>query len=250
VSLHKLALAVAGVTFLSGHVAPSVDDNNRYLKVTPLGDGVRLAYLVFFGEIPGASERRGVDANRDGRIDEGEARRYGDKLAAQVLASLDVEADGAPVRIRWTTVDVGMGTDAVVAGSFSVDLVTYVCFASGPGKHRVRVRDQFRIPRPGETEVKVEDSPGVTVARARVGAHDDPSHDYRFVGPGGALSDDGLEVELVSTARAPMVPNNLCGHAGTTAAKRALPTAALVALLGLVLGGIVAAIAVIRRRRR
>jgi len=31
-------------------------------------DGFRLAYTVFFGEIPGASERRTIDTNRDGRI--------------------------------------------------------------------------------------------------------------------------------------------------------------------------------------
>ena len=47
----KTALAVVAVTLLSAHVAPSVDDNNRYLKVTPQADGVRLAYTGFFGEI-------------------------------------------------------------------------------------------------------------------------------------------------------------------------------------------------------
>ena len=47
----KAALAVVAITLLSAHVAPSVDDNNRYLKVTPLHDGIRLAYTVFFGEI-------------------------------------------------------------------------------------------------------------------------------------------------------------------------------------------------------
>src|SRR4051795_12424080 len=58
---------VLGVTSLSwGHVAPSVDDNNRYLKVTPMADGIRFAYTVFFGEIPGASERKHIDANGDG----------------------------------------------------------------------------------------------------------------------------------------------------------------------------------------
>ena len=34
----KAALCVVAVTVLSSHVAPSVDDNNRYLKVTPAAD--------------------------------------------------------------------------------------------------------------------------------------------------------------------------------------------------------------------
>lgn len=211
VPLSRLVIAVAAVTVLAGHVAPSVDDNNRYVKVTPLGDGVRIAYTVFFGEIPGASERRTIDSNRDGRIDPAEAKRFGDGLAAQVLATLDVETDGKPQALRWQSVDVGLGSDAVAAGSFSVDLVAYVCATAGAGTHRLRLRDQFRIPRPGETEVKVEDSPGVTVKQARIGPHDDPSHDYRFVGPGGAVSDDGLDMVFVSSATTPTVPDAACG---------------------------------------
>lgn len=210
----KAVLAVGAVTVLAGHVAPSVDDNNRYIKVTPLGDGARVAYTVFFGEIPGASARRTIDKDGDGRIDDAEAKRFGDGLAAQVVAALDVEADGKPQRVTWRTVDVGMGSETVAAGSFSIDLVAYVCGRAGAGTHRIKVRDQFRIPRPGETEVKVEDSPGVTVQRAHVGDADDATHDYRFVGPGGPLSDDGLEVEYTSTASTPTVPEGACGGAG------------------------------------
>lgn len=210
----KAALAVVAVTVLAGHVAPSVDDNNRYVKVTPLGDGVRLAYTVFFGEIPGATERKQLDANRDGRIDDAERRRFGDKLAAEVTAALDVELDGKPQKFTWQIVDVGLGSEAVAAGSFSVDLVTYLCGTPGT-KHTLRLRDQFRIPRPGETEVKVEDSPGVTVTRGHVGPADDPTRDWRFVGPGGPLSDDGLEVEWTAAPTSERVPNATCGKATT-----------------------------------
>jgi hypothetical protein len=208
----EAALCVVAVTVLSAHVAPSVDDNNRYLKVTPLGDGIRLAYTVFFGEIPGAAERRNIDGNHDGRIDHGEAKQFADRLGAQVAALFDVEVDGVAHRVRWDVVSAGMGSDAVVAGSFSVDLVAFVCGQSA-GRHRVRLRDQFRIPRPGETELKVEDSPGVTVTRAHVGPADDPSHDFRFAGPGGPLSDDGLELEFTATDHAPTVPSGKCGTA-------------------------------------
>jgi hypothetical protein len=198
-------LIVAAVTILSGHVAPSVDDNNRYLKITPLRDGVRFAYTVFFGEIPGASERRSVDSNRDGRIDSDEAQRFATKVGAQVAAAIDLEVDGVPQRVQWDLVSAGMGSDAVAAGSFSIDLVAFAC-GKATGPHRVVLRDQFRIPRPGETEVKVDDSPGVTITKAHVGPADDPSHNFRFAGPGGPLSDDGLTLEYAVTDKTPAVP--------------------------------------------
>jgi hypothetical protein len=214
----KAALAVVAVTVLSAHVAPSVDDNNRYLKVTPLHDGVRLAYTVFFGEIPGASERRSIDSNRDGRIDDAEAQRFADKLGAEVAEAIDIEVDGVAQRVHWDLVSAGMGSDAVTAGSFSIDLVAFACGSAGDS-HRIIVRDQFRIPRPGETEVKVEDSPGVSIVKAHVGPADDPSHDFRFAGPGGPLSDDGLELAFTATDKTPTVPSGKCAAAATTPAK-------------------------------
>lgn len=215
----KTALAVVAVTLLSAHVAPSVDDNNRYLKVTPQADGIRLAYTVFFGEIPGASERKLIDANHDGQIDDAESKAYGDKLAAQVAAAIQLDLDGKTVPVTWQVVDVGMGSPDVAAGAFSVDLITYVC-GTGTATHRLNLRDNFRVPRPGETDVKVEDSPGITVTKARIGPADDPTHEYRFVGPGGPLSDDGLEVELTATASAPRIPADQCKANAVSTARR------------------------------
>jgi len=241
----KATLAVASITVLAGHVAPSVDDNNRYLKLTPLRDGVRLAYTVFFGEIPGASERHAIDANHDGHIDDAEAKRFADKLGAEVAAAVDIDLDGTPQRVQWQVVSPGMGTDAVAAGSFSVDLIAVLCMRPGPGKHTIKVRDQFRIPRPGETELKVEDSPGVTIDRARVGPADDPSHDFRFAGPGGPLSDDGLDLAFTSTANAPAVGK--CPAAAPAAAPP--PTLWLLIIGGVVVAG-GAVLAILRLRRR
>lgn len=206
-TLFTRTLAVLVVTVVSvqtdAHVAPSVDDNNRYLKITPMRGGFRLAYTVFFGEIPGASERPLLDANRDGRIDEPEAKRFGDHLGAQVAASLELDVGAAREPVRWAVVDVGLGNAGVAAGAFSVDMIAYVCAPDAT----IRLRDQFRIPRPGETEVLVEDSPGTTVTFARIGAADDPRHDWRFLGPGGPMSDDGLEVKWTAATTAPSLPN-------------------------------------------
>lgn len=245
-------IIVASLTVLAGHVAPSVDDNNRYLKLTPLAGGARLAYTVFFGEIPGASERRLLDTNRDGRIDEAEANRFGQHLAGEVAENLQLEVAGRPQPIRWALVDVGLGNDAVTAGSFSVDMIAYVCVPGAP-HHTLRLRDQFRIPRPGETEVKVEDSPGTTVTRARIGDADDPQHDYRFAGAGGPLSDAGLEAEWTTTPQAPALPPGSCvGAAAASSGGRGwlVPVVAVIALAIGAIGLLAWRVMHVRRARR
>jgi hypothetical protein len=220
-------LFVSAVTLLAAdagaHVAPSVDDNNRYLKLTPLGDRVRLAYTIFFGEIPGASERRNLDTNHDGQISDDESHAFATKLAAQVASTLELDVDGHASPIRWTTIDIGMTTRDTAAGSFSVDLVAYPCLPTARGAHALRLRDRLALTRPGETEIKVEDSPGVTIERARIGPADDPSFDYKFVGAGGPLADDGLDLRFTAGPKSPVTADNVCAAATEPTPSSKLP---------------------------
>jgi len=242
-----LALTLAA-GHADAHVAPSVDDNNRYLKLTPLGDRIRLAYTVFYGDIPGAGLRRSIDRNHDGTIDEAESQAFGTGLAAELAAALEVTLDGVKQPVAWSQVVVGMGTPDTVAGTFSIDLVSWLCLPAVRGKHAVRLRDRFRLANPGETEVKVEDSPGVTVDRARIGAADDPSLDFKMVGGGGALAEDGLDLQFTAGPAAVVTADGVC-QAGSP--RRAIPAAALIgaaAVSAFVLAGLVTLVA--RRRRR
>jgi hypothetical protein len=237
-------IAVACATALA-HVAPAVDDNNKYFRLTPLGDRVRLAYTVFFGEVPGAIARKAIDANGDGKISEAEAHAFGVALSGRVAAGLELTVEGAVRPIQWQTIDVGMGTPDVAAGSFSVDLVTYACFATPRGHHHIHVRDRFAVERPGESEAMLEDSPGVDVVRARVGALDDPSHDYRFAGPDGPLADDGFDVEVEATERSIVAPDATCP---AIASSRSPVLVVALAVLAVLAGG--CAFFVVRRRKR
>jgi hypothetical protein len=235
----------------AAHVAPSKDDNNRYLKLTPLGDRVRLAYTVFFGEVPGDQVRVTMDGDRDGTISEAEAEAFAARLAGQVADGLAASIDGATHRVVWARVEVGIGNRKVRGGgSFSVDLVAYLCLSPPRGAHQVLIHDRFRIPKPGETEVVVEDSPGVKIERARVGAADNASHQYKFVGPGGPLSDDGLEIAFRAGDNVPLGADGACdASADGSAEKGGVPTVLIVgmaAILGLILAA--AATLVVRRR--
>lgn len=241
-----LALLVAGARPAVAHVAPSVDDNNRYWKLTPMGDRVRLAYTILFGEVPGAAMRRSIDANRDGAISDGEADAFGKKLAAEVRSQLEVSVDGAPQQLAWAQVVVGMGTPKVVAGTFSVDLVAYLCLETAGGRHQIRLFDRFAIARPGETELKVEDIPGIQIERAKIGDATDPAYQFRFVGPGGPLADDGLELVFVASAKAPVGGDGGCA---VRAPKRDLPSGIVIGVAALIGCGL-AALVVVRQRRR
>lgn len=211
--MRRLTLVLA-ITLVAGqaaaHVAPSVDDNNRYLKLTPLGDRVRLAYTVFYGEVPGAAMRQQLDGNHDGTIDDAESSAFGEKLAAEVAASLDVSVDGTSQKVVWAQVVVGMGTPEVRAGTFSVDLIAWLCLPVARGPHQIFLKDRFKLVHPGETELKVEDSPGVHIDHARIGAADDPTYDYKFAGPAGAIADDGLDLAFTAGDRAAVTNDTIC----------------------------------------
>lgn len=244
-----LAITLAAAP-VAAHMAPSVDDNNRYLKVSPAAGRVRVAYTVFFGEVPGAGARRTIDTNGDGRISEAEGQVFGDKLAAEVADSLEITVDGATRPVTWSLVSVGMGTPVTAAGAFSIDLVSWLCLSPARGPHAVRIRDRFRIPRPGETEVKVEDRSGITVHHTRIGAAaaGDGAHQFRFVGPGGPLAEDGLDLAFTVGDEAPLATDGTCAGASTPE-RRAIPTAVILGAAAVLAFVLAAGVVLVQRRR-
>lgn len=146
----------------SAHVAPGPDVNNRYVKVTLLRDGVRVAFTVFFGERPGSAERRRMDLDGDGKIDAGEARAFGERMRREIAGAVTVEVDGRRLD-EWTLEDVGVG--AAAQGAFSVDLVLRAALRD-LDEHAVRLEDRLTLPAAGEEHIRVEESPGVRIADA------------------------------------------------------------------------------------
>lgn len=174
----------------AAHVAPSVDDNNRYLKLAVAPDRVRLVYTVFFGDVPGTSTRRAMDADRDGVLDESEQRAFSAQLGRELAARVALTVDERAVALRWQPAVVG-GTGPGTAGAFSVDLVATACLAPAR-EHRVRLRDTFALPRPGETEVLLEDGEGLALLDAKIGAARARGRLFRFAGAVPSLAEPGL----------------------------------------------------------
>jgi hypothetical protein len=160
---------LAATSSAEAHVEVSDRENNRYIKLTPTADRVRVAYTVYMGQVPGAQARRRLDRDRDGMISDAEAKPFGDELATAIAQGMSITVDGNAVPFRWDQTLVGLGTPATSAGAFSVDLIAWVCVPGGRGEHRLTMLDPYRVPIHGETELRAEETPGVRVTRSAVG---------------------------------------------------------------------------------
>lgn len=238
-------LAITLTATAAAHVGPSKDDNNRYLKLTPQADRLRVAYTVFFGEVPGARMRPSIDADHDGSISEAEAQAFGDKLAAEVAAALDIQLDKAQLAVRFDQIVVGMGSPAVRAGSFSVDLIANLCI--GPNsRHEVVLRDRFKLLNPGETEVRIEDVHGIGIPSVRIGQSKDKQ--VKYVGPGGPLADDGVELVFEVTPGAP-TPTSACATPAAGSPSGDIPAIYVIGAGSLVAFILAAIVTLVQRRR-
>ena len=227
------------------HPQASPDRNNRYVKVTPMADRLRLAYTVYLGEQPGAHARRRLDRDRDGTVSDREAAAIGDELAAQIQPAVELTVDDRAVAIDWATVDVGLGTPAVAAGALSVDLIGWACTGGGTS-HRLALRDRVRIDTPGEIEVRLEEGPGITFGARRLGGQPMPDLIATWRGDDDRLA-TGLDVDYRLDPAIALAPDDRRCHGSGAAGgghRRGLLYAAAITGVGLL-----AATLVLTRRR-
>ena len=158
-------------------------------------DRIRLAYTVYIGERPGADARKRMDVNRDGTLSQAEAEAYGDELADAVAPALDITIDGVRHELNWAERHVGLGMPTTRAGSFSIDLIAWICGAD-TGQHRAVIFDRYRVPLPGETEVKVQKSPGIEITRSNFGRDQRGSQlEMKWTGNDGPMASFGLYLD-------------------------------------------------------
>lgn len=194
-----LLLILFSPDITSAHVGSDEKTNNRYYKLSPMADRVRLAYTIFFGRQPGNLLRRDIDSDQDGKISDGERTTYREKLAQEVFKSVSVQLNGSNVDVRWSDVSVGMGGDSVFDGPFSVDLIGSVCLINpAPDSlHSFVFRESLRLPLPGETELHLDPAPGIEVTKSVLNNKPMTGDQKRWFGGAGPAAKDGYELEFL-----------------------------------------------------
>jgi hypothetical protein len=248
VSAAWAAAILLGPAAALAHVEPSLNDNNRFVTLSVFANRVRLSYIVFFGEVPGAAQRRFIDSNRDGQLSQTETDAFAARLRAEVEAHLDLVVDGAQVPIMFRSDSFGAISQQVSGGAFSIDLVTSFCLRPA-ATHRLHFRDRFAVPRPGETELSFEDGPGITVSEASIGGLHASEGAFHFAGSTAALAEPGLVLAFEVSAEAAAPRDGECTSSPASSAVK--PRRWSLPLLG-GLAVVAAAIGTVwyRRRRR
>ena len=206
-------MTVIASTEAAAHVAPAVKDNNRYVKITPMANRVRLAYTIYIGEIPGQQARIEMDADRNGELSDSEAAGYKATLAEAVRNTLTLTVDGAEVPVTWDEIHIGLGTPETNAGAFAVDLVAWACLGRGRAgsAHSVVFFDRYEVNRPGETELRVEESPDVKVERSTFGADGKQSEmEFKWTGRGGPTATLGYYLDFTVQSTEPVASDTRC----------------------------------------
>jgi len=229
------------------HVVASPTHNNRYLKITPAADRVRVAFTIMIGDLPGHAARQALDVDADGQVSDAEIEPWKQDLAERIRAQLTVRIDGVEQDVAWSELAIGLGMPDVSAGAFSLDLIAWFCAPAAGGRHELDLWDRFALTPPGETEVKIEDQPGITIDVARVGPEGGGgeliSHEAKYAGHAAPVA-DGLR--LVYTATTAPLADGRCPAAAQRSPSR---TPRWPIALGALAAVVIAVVLTVRRRR-
>lgn len=177
-SLRVTALSLLGCCSLEravhAHIGSSETVNNRYYKLAPMADRVRIVYTIFFGREPSADLRRNMDTDRDGVLSASEVATYAGALQSDVVRSTAATLGANGAKIHWQPIDLGIGRATTSGGAFSADLVGTVCLQqSGPKEvHRLTFVDGLVLAKPGESELRLDPAPGIRIAESRLGGRE------------------------------------------------------------------------------
>lgn len=73
---------------------------NQYSRIEPMGDGVRIHYVLDLAEIPAFQEQARLDADRDGRVSDAERDQYARARAEELGRNLHLTLNGETIGVR------------------------------------------------------------------------------------------------------------------------------------------------------
>ena len=202
-------LAVVGGSLVAAspagaHVTYSADATNRYLKAALLRDEARLGFTILYSGAQATLERSRMDANRDGTIDDAEARAFGARVLGELGPALVATLDGRPAT-AWMVNDLGLGNRAVGDEPLSLDLALVVGYPEpSAASHTLVLEDRSVVAAPGESETRFEDAPGVRIVDCQLAYQPRTAErSFAFIGNSDAAGDRAVTVrfEIAGEAR-------------------------------------------------
>jgi len=222
----------------AAHVELSPTLVNRYFSLMVTEEmRAQIVVSLLHGDLPAVDQRRAMDANHDGRIDETELEAERRAWQGRSAELLEVALDGRPLTLEpVASIDLA-GEPRVTARALVVELVAWVPLARG--QHAFTLTPGRDRPRAGETEVTVDldDAWSLLASRQAKGADTrPPQRRFTFSGPRASVLEDRAVTFVIAPAVAARAD-------GVRPQRFALVAAALMAAgLGLALW--------LRRRRR
>jgi hypothetical protein len=225
----------------AAHPVHSPDATDRRIVVTPMADGVRIAYEVVLGDGPGRRARGRIDRDRDGALADDERAGFAAEVGREVAARASWRLDGIEHPVRWREARVEI--EPAAGGGLAIALVGWACPVPGaPPRHELALRDRFAPPEPGHGELRVEAPPGVRVLAAGLGDGAARTPSVAWTGAANPLATSGFRLAFDPGPDAPR--GGGCAATATAGGRRRG-----LAIAGLVLLILAGAVLVARRAR-
>lgn len=147
---------------------------NRYARIEPAADSVRLVYALDMAEIPTFQEMSAIDRDRNGTVSDAERGAYLDQKLPELARNVQLTVGGVALALRP---DSGTLRFEEGQGGLQVLRIDAVLLADLPASARsgvldAQVRDTNYDDRVGWKELVVRGTDGATVRESSVGAED------------------------------------------------------------------------------
>ena len=126
---------------------------NRYSRIEPDGDGVRIFYVLDMAEIPIFQEQARIDTNRDGRADDGELDVYATARAEEIRRGLRLDLDGATARVALASRSLTFPPGQGGLTTLRLEVLYRAELPSGGAPVALRYRDENEPDRLGWREI-------------------------------------------------------------------------------------------------
>lgn len=219
-----LALMTLGSGRATAHPQFALSTVNRYGKVVLQSPSqTRLFFTLMVGDIPAQGLRQQADRNGDGTLDPSEQQALAEELRRRISQGVHIyrvrEGGEEEIALPWEATPFQLDNEAVAATAFAFEVAATlpadkVGLIAAPPDAEVELRydDRVELPPVGEIELRVEEGPGMHVAKTQssvaspaatpAGSTAPPALLFQWYGaPRSSLSDRSVRVRFGAQAR-------------------------------------------------